>query len=737
MDRIDKSPPRFADMEFTDASPTRGRYTFWELHRMLADCYETDVATSSVAPGRISWTERSNSIHRGRKGRSQSVKREARRPSLEVTVVHPPKPPPTQELPPAPPLDPILCQSVTPDSSSEKPANVAHRSFVQTLRDLHGLGSGDNDVDVASLQLHCHDCWQTRLEKKVITTMRSQFISADASYQSSAQSHIVAVDTDTDTQPQKAWVCMLHPSGGLRTSWNLLVALCVLYDLLVIPLAVFDLPESSLSQALDIGIQAFWNLDFGLAFLTGFYDQGSLVMDRVAVARQYAKTWMVFDLFLILMDWSVTVMDHVTLTGNPADWSRTIRMLRLLRLVRIVRAIKLRRGFVAVQDLLHSQAASLYLSFYVSLGQLLVLNHWMACAWFGVSWLNTDNWVVASGLQDQNAQRQYLACILWSFCQLGVGESPLQPTNEVEMLLNVCITFRSLITSATLISTMSSLIAGLRKIEQDETTEFRLLRRYLKHNEIRSEVTQFLQHQYALKQQARSFHARVPLLDLLSRPLFHELQFERYRLSLCKLRLIRDLLDEPGMQTLHTLYELASTSLHHTVAASGDVIFLSGKAAASAYLKLSGSLCYYHDEGDDVLDDSRWVAEMCLWAPWVYMGDLESMSMSELLALDADAFCATLSQNWDTQQAASMYAKRFLAAMHKQKMLTDIFVDYDHDLDSEESEVEQPLVDLSLLPFLPASWKRFCLQFLRRKRPSTRQIAPEGRGRAVKGRVGP
>ena len=27
------------------------------------------------------------------------------------------------------------------------------------------------------------------------------------------------------------------------------------------------------------------------------------------------------------------------------------------------------------------------------------------------------------------------------------------------------------------------------------------------------------------------------------------------------------------------------------------------------------SLCYYHDEGEDVLDDSRWVAEMCLWAP--------------------------------------------------------------------------------------------------------------------------
>ncbi|CAE7670230.1 abhd17c, partial [Symbiodinium pilosum] len=51
-------------------------------------------------------------------------------------------------------------------------------------------------------------------------------------------------------------------------------------------------------------------------------------------------------------------------------------------------------------------------------------------------------------------------------------------------------------------------------------------------------VTQFLQHQYALKQQARSFHVRVPLLDLLSRPLFNELQFERNRVSLCKLRVV-------------------------------------------------------------------------------------------------------------------------------------------------------------------------------------------------------
>ncbi|CAE6913025.1 Cnga4 [Symbiodinium natans] len=118
---------------------------------------------------------------------------------------------------------------------------------------------------------------------------------------------------------------------------------------------------------------------------------------------------------------------------------------------------------------------------------------------------------------------------------------------------------------------------------------------------------------------------------------------------------------------------------------------------------------------------------MCLWAPWVYMGDMEADSMSELLALDAEAFCAALSQNWDTQQAASVYAQRFLMVMEKKQSLSDVFVDDDHELDSEESVVEQPLVDLSHLTFLPATCKRFFLRLLVRKRPSGRQVSPEGR----------
>ncbi|CAE7241617.1 CngA, partial [Symbiodinium microadriaticum] len=227
-------------------------------------------------------------------------------------------------------------------------------------------------------------------------------------------------------------------------------------------------------------------------------------------------------------------------------------------------------------------------------------NHWMACAWFGVSWLNADgeNWVAASGLKHRDVLYQYLSCILWSFAQLGVGEFVLPPTNSIELLLCAFIAFRSLITAATLISTMGNLIAGLRKIREDETSEFRLLRRFLKHNNIPHEVghkvTQFLQHQYSEKQQSRSADVRVPLLDLLSPPLFNELCFERYRDSLCKLKLVDDLLEDPDMQTVLALHQLARSSLTQLVAASGDVIFLSGKMERLLLLRPSCSEAVRH-----------------------------------------------------------------------------------------------------------------------------------------------
>ena len=159
---------------------------------------------------------------------------------------------------------------------------------------------------------------------------------------------------------------------------------------------------------------------------------------------------------------------------------------------------------------------SLYYGLASSIAHLMVLNHLIACAWFGVHHLSSDNWVAASNMEDSEIIHQYLVCLNWAFAQLGVGSSNAKPINSLEFAFCILIAFRSLITSSTLISTVSNLMAGLSKIKEDETNEFRLLRAYLAANDIQQQltqkVTQFLQFQYALRQEARQGLERYSLL---------------------------------------------------------------------------------------------------------------------------------------------------------------------------------------------------------------------------------
>ena len=168
----------------------------------------------------------------------------------------------------------------------------------------------------------------------------------------------------------------------------------------------------------------------------------------------------------------------------------------------------------------------------------------------------------------------------------------------------------------------------------------------------------------------------VPLLELLSHQLRGELQFARHRKSLRKLALIDDMMQGEDLQTLHVLHRLAMMALSNASVASKDMIFFSGTRAAHAYLKLSGELRYFADSAEQSLDDSVWIAEICLWTPWVYLGDLMAEDVSRLAVLDADQFCEIMSHSWLTQRAASRHSREFLEALklkQDQSEWTDIF----------------------------------------------------------------
>ena len=90
-----------------------------------------------------------------------------------------------------------------------------------------------------------------------------------------------------------------------------------------------------------------------------------------------------------------------------------------------------------------------------------------------------------------------------------------------------------------------------------------------------------------------------------------------------------------------------------------EVIFLAGSDAKAAYLTQSGSLTYFHGDGPESVSNHAWISEVCLWTPWLYLGDLVADDVSRLAVLDAEEFCS-----------ARRYGQEFLEAMRKQETWT-------------------------------------------------------------------
>ncbi|CAK9087444.1 unnamed protein product [Durusdinium trenchii] len=267
---------------------------------------------------------------------------------------------------------------------------------------------------------------------------------------------------------------MIHPGGTFRMVWNILVALCLVHDLVVIPLYVFDIPDSAVLITLEWCTQLFWNFDILLSMHTGYYYKGLLIMSARKVFRNYVRTWMALDVTLVSLDWIFVILEVSGIQITSAAW-----------LVRILRWVKLRRMAEMFQELIQSQSAGMYWSLVFGIARLLILNHLVACAWFGLSRIQGEvNWVEAHGLTDKSSLHKYWTCLNWAFAQLGVGLSDITPRTTTETFFSVLIAFRSLITCTTLISRMTSLMTALIKTKEDEEREFRLLRSYLVYNEI-------------------------------------------------------------------------------------------------------------------------------------------------------------------------------------------------------------------------------------------------------------
>ncbi|CAK9011703.1 unnamed protein product [Durusdinium trenchii] len=666
---------------------------FWELHRRLGECYDRDT-TKCISPDLASLA----SLARLAPAADQAARKE---------VMPPVEAPPGLSAPGdrlltepnllEPKSMPTRSQSCRSQSLWESPAFQA--DLQRCLQLQHSKRSdagpstdtsGDTSLDVL---LHPRVFWcepedgqdsinpQQFLRVQGITSLRS----LSNAMSQVAKHHLAEQKQTAKLLRVRLFRWLQHPGSSFRFWWDSMGMVLLCYDLIVLPLKAFNIGRPFFLTPVFWISLLYWTACIPLCFIAGYADtRGLLVLNLQRTIPRYARGWFIFDLVLISFDWIILATDDYMDAASGAELRllRTLGRLRFLRLLRVGRmAWTVGSVMQSVKDQLSSRMSNIQYGIVRIVFQLLLSNHIIACLWFLLgSEENPDStWVEQMQLKSKPAEFQYTTSLYWAFSQLGVGQTEIEAVNLHERIFSIVISFLALINFSTMVSSMTSLLESLRKLKDEETEQFSLLRRYLASNSIDPDlslrITSFLQHSFSLKKKATSKDGELPILGMLSKSLREELQLQRHLECLQNHAFLGLLLESEDYNTRRVLCKMA-TQLQHSVLALDDVVFSAQSMANSCFYVAEGNCSYEQQDLAPLMLCGTWAAEMCLWTPWIHTGHLVSKDISRLITLEVTSFCECISRDRGVWSLAANYAQRFVGELNEEGHWSDLSPEY-------------------------------------------------------------
>ncbi|CAE6917803.1 CNGA1 [Symbiodinium natans] len=692
------------------AAGFRAQDEFFELHRRLGECYAAEISkwkraagVPSPVPSPDAWgaSSVSHSIGalacRGRKVNSQTSLSLC--PALpELTYAECPRGEP---------------ESIDNDDTSEYGGEKQTQTF------------GTASLPVARVhQPHAH--WSKSSQRRISrrTSVTTAAATRDKDHTLTDLSRSGRSGSRHSTPFRRCAACFsalpLRPGGRIRYLWDLCSIVFVLHDALLLPLYFFGLQRLFVVKSLAWCARLFWMADLVVNMLTGYYEMGVMVQDLRKTFCRYMRTWLLIDLLCVVEDWT-----RLTSADCESDPEK-----EFISLLRVLRLLKLRKMGAQIQEQFQTHSTSVKFNLLGTLTGLVIVNHIIACCWYGLSKVGdsqgTDTWLKLKGWDDADPMFQYVASYYWAFSQLGVGSTEIHCSNMLEYVFASFVAMASLLIFSTLVSTMTSLMTTLNKIQEAEIAQFRALRRFLAYNHIPQElstrIVQFVQHSYPQKSTEKSVQdGDLAVLEMLSSPLKAELRFARFRKNLDCLPFLRKLMMSDDLQITRLTHKLAG-HLDLLLVAPGDAVFFSDSNAQACYMNLSGTLKYYQAASSEDAPDDIWLVEMCLWTPWEFMGTLVAEEVSHLVSLNEDHFKQTICESAVAQKMASAYAMRYVSQLTACKVTSDLW------LCNEADSAQAPSVSVSATPVVPQSHLLSVVRRLSRRShesgPGARRVSP-------------
>ena len=464
---------------------------------------------------------------------------------------------------------------------------------------------------------------------------------------------------------------VIQPAGRFRLTWDAVGLVLILLDAFILPVTLawditggFDSVGGTI-QSLTFWISViYWTADVFLNFVTGFYRSGKLISDRTTIVVHYIKTWLVFDITLLSIDF----LHAFTEMGELAAL-RYARIVRAFRLLRLLKMSKLQEILQEVAASTGQQWIMLVIAIVNTAFMILVVAHMLTCMWF---WLGRaveedheakyTSWMQRSGGELYRQQLSVYVQYLHSLRYVMNAPSPpdIAPESEWERLFDIFSYIFTLVVIGSAVSAIAGTLQELKAMNEASARQRREIRIYLTSQNASFELVSRIMKFVDYKLQKMSMVTFDP--TLISATLQTELfvgQRSRFLERLPIFRLTSDLFAD--------VFASICAALSKNVYEQKEYIFVSGAWSTALYVTAGGTFHYVDEDGGSTeLEGEYWFGELSLYSEQtIHRSTLSARTFAEVFALGGKELADCVRDSPGCTTMFCEYAKDFVGSMQR------------------------------------------------------------------------